>query len=343
MSAGELDHEASREDGRDRQWRSSASQRARVAEFQRSRLLNAATAIACEHGYEGMTATAVVTRAGASRKTFYSLFEDRDDCFLAVLDQALAQIADAVVPAYEQGRRWEERVRAGLVALLAFLEREHDLGLLVLVHGVGYAPGSMGLRERVLERLWDVVEGGRSETAVSREPSPVTGEAVVGGVLAVILTRLQTDPRELMALVNPLMWMIVLPYRGSAAAARQLRRAKPSYAEVPPAPVQEPLRELNMRLTYRTARVLEAIAVAPAVNNAQIAAQVDIKDQGQISKLLSRLARLGLIENRGAGQRRGAANAWHLTDRGIELESAIRRKAAIGRRAVQPCRPQPHR
>jgi DNA-binding MarR family transcriptional regulator len=84
-----------------------------------------------------------------------------------------------------------------------------------------------------------------------------------------------------------------------------------------------------MRLTYRTVRTLEAIAVVPGANNREIGERVGIVDQGQISKLLSRLAGLGLIENTGLGQAGGAANAWHLTPSGTRLESAIRRKAAL--------------
>jgi hypothetical protein len=45
-----------------------------------------------------------------------------------------------------------------------------------------------------------------------------------------------------------------------------------------------------------------------------------------ISKLLSRLSTHGLIDNRGAGQDRWTAKAWHLTDRGEKLEEATRRR-----------------
>jgi DNA-binding PadR family transcriptional regulator len=49
-----------------------------------------------------------------------------------------------------------------------------------------------------------------------------------------------------------------------------------------------------------------------------------IVDHGQISKLLTRLAALSLIENLVDGQRKGAANAWHLTARGAQIERAAR-------------------
>jgi hypothetical protein len=44
-----------------------------------------------------------------------------------------------------------------------------------------------------------------------------------------------------------------------------------------------------------------------------------------VSKLLTGLKRLGLVENTGAGHARGAANAWRLTGEGTELVRKIGR------------------
>ena len=68
-----------------------------------------------------------------------------------------------------------------------------------------------------------------------------------------------------------------------------------------------------MRMTYRTARVLEAAAEHPGSSNRFVGEQADIYDQGQVSKLLARLEGLGLLVNTGAGHTRGERNAWRLT------------------------------
>ena len=78
-----------------------------------------------------------------------------------------------------------------------------------------------------------------------------------------------------------------------------------------------------MRLTYRTLRVLSAIASDPGASNRQVAQAADVHDQGQISKLLGRLERLGLVQNTGQGQPKGEPNVWTLTPRGEEVERAI--------------------
>ncbi len=318
------------------QWHQGASTRVRGLpggrlEFQRQRLLRAALAVACEYGYEGMSATAVVARAGASRKTFYDVFGGREDCFLAVLENCLAEIAAVVVPVYGVRGAWSGRLRAALAALLTYLEDERDAGTLLLSYLTGCGPRSPETRARVLELLHGVVEDGRSQAKPRPEPSPLACEFVVGGVLAVVHAHLRSPRCPLLALHNQLMWMIVLPARGPAAARRELTRPAPTYAPAAPAFPRDPLRDLNMRLTYRTARVLEAIALAMGANNAQIGARAGIADQGQISKLLGRLARVGLVENTGVGQVAGGANAWYLTHTGSELVEAIGRKSAVER------------
>jgi len=79
-----------------------------------------------------------------------------------------------------------------------------------------------------------------------------------------------------------------------------------------------------MRLTDRSVRVLMAIAEHPGACNREVAERSGIIDQGQISKLLARLARLNLAENLGNGQQVGMPNAWRLTPLGAKLERATR-------------------
>jgi DNA-binding MarR family transcriptional regulator len=92
-------------------------------------------------------------------------------------------------------------------------------------------------------------------------------------------------------------------------------------------PGPEQPRVSSLRITYRTALVLEAIAREPGVSNLDVARRAQINDQGQVSKLLSRLERNGLAQNTGRGQARGAPNEWRLTPAGQELEQSIKRPA----------------
>jgi len=94
-----------------------------------------------------------------------------------------------------------------------------------------------------------------------------------------------------------------------------------------PAVTPNPLGGIT-RLTYRTMRVIYAVGEQPGLSNYEISRRAGVSDQGQMSKLLSRLARLGLLQNTGVGQAKGLANAWQLTSRGRRVRAAIVREVA---------------
>jgi AcrR family transcriptional regulator len=293
-------------------------------------MLVAAVEIVGEVGYNGMSVARITGRAGVSRRTFYDLFEDREDCFLAVFEETVVRASIIATDAAGGLPSWRERVRTGLSALLGFLGDEQVLGSLLVTDALGSGPKVLERRARVLDTLIAIVDQGRLEAKVSLEPPPLTAEGVVGAVLAVIHARIvERDERPLIHLLNPLMGMIVLPYLGRAEAARELARPTPRVSRTRrKQPVTDPLADLDMRLTYRTLRVLAAIVEQPGASNRQIAQAAGVSDQGQISKLLARLEHLGLVHNTGNGALKGAPNAWVLTHKGREVEEAVHTQAS---------------
>jgi AcrR family transcriptional regulator len=277
-------------------------------------------------GYARMTVAQVIRRARVSRKTFYEAFSDREDCFLAVCEIALAKAALPAERAYAGESVWCERIRAALARLLVFTEEEPGLARLLVVESLLAGAQVSRRRAEVLDRLAEILDEGRGASDCGYLPA-LTGQAILGGVLAVIhahLSRAQRKP--LTELLGPLMSTIVMPYLGAGTARSELERPPPPRPEGtgPPVSGSALLEGLEMRLTYRTLRVLTMIANHPGASNREIAEGSGILDQGQISKLLNRLARLGLAENLGDGHKRGAVNAWHLTTQGARLERASR-------------------
>ena len=300
-------------------------ERERVAEIQRARMLSAMVDLTREQGAERVTVAHVVARAGVSRRTFYEIFADREACLLEALDDAIERISAAVLPAYRSERGWSERIRAGLTAMLELFDAEPGTAALCVVDSLGAGPVALERRAEVIDTLVAVVDRGRRDAPPANAPNRVTAEGVVGAVLGVLYARLrEANPKPLLPLRGQLMSMIVLPYLGLAAAAGELSRRPPRPRRAVRA--QDPLKGLDMRLTYRTMRVLTAVADRPGLNNRRVAHEAGVADQGQISKLLARLESLGLLFNTGE-QGPGEANAWRLTDRGRELEEAIRARA----------------
>jgi AcrR family transcriptional regulator/DNA-binding MarR family transcriptional regulator len=303
--------------------------RGQVTQIQRSRMLAAAVEAVEDVGYAHMTVAQVIGRARVSRKTFYDVFTDREDCFLAAFEHAMDQARQLAGQAYVQESSWRDGIRAALARLLVFMDDEPGLAKLCIVEALGGGDRVLDCRAQLFDEAAAAVDRGRAVINGTREPPDVTAEGVVGAIFAVLHTRvLDPEDEPLTDLLGPLMSMIVLPYLGARAAGRELSRPAPSFTRMrrpkPQIRPRDPLDGLNMRLTYRTVRVLMVIGEHPGASNREIAEGSGIVDQGQISKLLSRLARLNLVENIGAGQEKGAANAWHLTPRGAQVERATR-------------------
>jgi AcrR family transcriptional regulator/DNA-binding MarR family transcriptional regulator len=299
----------------------------RLTAIQRARMLAAMAEVCAELGLANVTVAHVVERSGVSRRTFYEQFTDREDCFRAAVEEALLCASRYVLPAYQAPGRWRERIRAALVALLWFLEDEPYMGRLLIVETLGAGERLLARRQQVLSRVLAAVDEGRGEARASASLPMLTAEAAVGGVLSILHARAIDRPNgSLPQLTGQLMSMIVLPYLGTRAAQQELHRPAPTKDVVHTPLPANPLRGLGMRLTYRTVRVLLSVASNPRSSNREIALAADIPDQGQTSKLLARLEKLGLIQNTG-GLVRGAPNAWTLTERGTEMQRIMMQEA----------------
>jgi AcrR family transcriptional regulator/DNA-binding MarR family transcriptional regulator len=314
-----------------------------VEEIQRSRILAAMAEEVAIRGASSLTVARVIARARVSRRLFYEQFADIEDCFLASFDWGVGQTRSAVVQAIDAEQNWREQIRSGLAALLRFFDEQPMLAALCVVHAAGGGPRVLERRAQALAEVCEAIDRGRMGTSSARAPGRLVAEGVVGAVVAVLYTRLLarglgaatgfTEPVEsepaLIELHGELMNLIVLPYLGAAVAARELDRSAPSPPRsTDPTPVRPIERgapgEPAARLTYRTVRVLRAIAELPAASNREVAERAGIVDQGQISKILTRLEYQGLVVNRrGPSAARGTPNSWWLTDRGEALEREV--------------------
>jgi AcrR family transcriptional regulator len=292
-------------------------------------MLTAMIEVACEHGGRDVTVARVVSRAGVSRRTFYEIFDGCDDCLLTAFEDGIGRMARKVVASYEQPGRWREKLRAALTTLLCELDREPQLARFLVVETLSAGSPALKRRQEILAEATSAIDGDATK-ANGRRSSPLSAEAVVGAVASVIHDRLlDDDPTPLTSLVNPLMSTAVLLYHGPAAARRELQT--PVAASLGPFEKElagRPGRP-QMRLTYRTVRTLEAVAVNPGSSNRKIAAEAGIADQGQVSKLLARLRKLGLVTNRGTGGTRGEPNAWTLTAAGEKIHHSIASSAQL--------------
>lgn len=194
-----------------------------ISAIQRERLLAAMLRATNELTYREVSVQDVLERAGVSRPTFYEHFENKEDCFLAAFDAAAARLCERIEAASE-AEGWRERLRAGLAELLRFVVEEPDAAMSLIVDARAACPAALQRRDELLDRFASCIDAEvRAEASSAASPSALAAAGIVGGVEALLYSRLyrgQTD--DLDSLLPSLMYFAVLPYEGHEAASEEL-------------------------------------------------------------------------------------------------------------------------
>jgi AcrR family transcriptional regulator len=178
-------------------------------------------------GYEQTSVRTVLDRTGIYRQAFYDNFADKDDCYLQAFDAGVERIEALVLEAGAAESAWTGQLRAGLGALLDFLDQEPDVGrgLIVEVHAAG--PEALAKRTAAMGRVNAFLDRARTEAAGEEAPPPIAGEGIAAGVHAVIHSRLATGASDgFRQLLPEFMYFAVLPYFGAEAASAEMQAAR---------------------------------------------------------------------------------------------------------------------
>ena len=187
--------------------------REEVEASQRQRLLAAATEAVAEKGYVATSVADVLRRAGVSRTTFYRMFKDKQDCFLAAL-QVNADTVAALMEAELEAARAESpdplvRLDRVLGTYLDLLHAAPALARVFLVDVYAAGPEAIEQRRRTLDRFVDIVaetyRGSRGPLGTAPEQR-MAAEVLVGAVSSMVTNAVGAgDVEALPAMRRPLM------------------------------------------------------------------------------------------------------------------------------------------
>lgn len=199
-----------------------------VSAVQRERLIAAMLRASAELGYRQATVQDVIDRAGVSRPTFYEHFSNKEDCFLAAFDTTAARLRERIDRAAAKGGdNWRDRLRLSLEELLRFVAGEPDAARALIVEARAASAEALLRRDGLLDYFAGAIDGlVREHLPSSPNHSEITAAGVVGGVEALLYARLNKgELDDLEALLPSLMYFVVLPYEGHAAASEELALA----------------------------------------------------------------------------------------------------------------------
>lgn len=162
--------------------------RAFIASNQRERLLDAIANVVAEKGYAATRVADITEYAGVSRKTFYELFTDKEDCFLAAYDAITALLMDRMAKrlAAVADDSWEQQVSALLGEFLRFLASEPAFARMCIVEVLGSGPRGLAKRDATIEAFFPVVDQIPRAQPGAEHLSELTPVFVTGGILEVV-------------------------------------------------------------------------------------------------------------------------------------------------------------
>jgi AcrR family transcriptional regulator len=160
-----------------------------VARDQRRRILAAMVECVAERGYNETTIVAVITAASVSRQTFYELFTDKEECFLAAYDAVVARVDRIVLEATATETEWPRQVAAAITALLSFFGAHPDMARLCLLEAAAMGEGSIERREQDAARFDALIAIGRTQLGDEHEQPEAGAEEALFGGLTTLLTR----------------------------------------------------------------------------------------------------------------------------------------------------------
>jgi AcrR family transcriptional regulator len=284
---------------------------------QRRRLLDAMTALARERGWHGLSVDRICAQAGMSRRTFYELFDDAEDCFAATVEDALEQlwlVVQAEIDAAGEG--WAERVCAAITGFLAALDADPGRAWMCVVEPLNTSTRGREARKAFVDRFIALLQAGPSGEPGDRIPAHAAVGAA-GGLWELALQHVagEDDGVGVDDIAGSAIFLALAPSIGRHEAMQYAYTArKPADVVLirgvtAPTPDEARATALADALTPLSLATLRYLAAHPGARNLDIAAAVAVTDEGQMSRHLRGLRTDGLADR----EKHGVHNAWSLT------------------------------
>src|SRR6187200_2074438 len=183
-----------------------------VAGHKRRRMMDAVAELTAEGGYEATKIADIVRRAAVARKTLYDNFDGKEDLFLSAIDATLREMRVVVEEACERTQGREEKISAGLEALLDYIAEHPAESRMCMVEAISATPSSARVYDAWVRHFVQLLRG----SAPSDGDLPKTiEESLVGGVAWILQQQVRRGEAEsVVELHGELRQFVLSPYLG---------------------------------------------------------------------------------------------------------------------------------
>jgi AcrR family transcriptional regulator len=193
-----------------------------ISQSQRGRLLAAALAVMVRCGYPDTTVELIVREATISRKTFYELFANKEECVLASYDLIVDWLGEQIAEALAGIEDWPLAVRVAVKTILDRLAADPRLASFCAVEILRLDRVGFARHQATIERLATPLRRGRAHCPWGEDLPPLLEATIVGGAIWLIghRTRLDQAGTSLTELAPDITYFLLAPYLDIPAAQR---------------------------------------------------------------------------------------------------------------------------
>ena len=186
----------------------------------RGRLIDAMMELCADRGYTNFSVADVATTAGVSSKTFYQLFNDKEDCLLAAYRASAESLLGEVRPVVRGTDMHRATRNVVLERLLHALQRRPQAGRLLLVEALAGGAAVRRERERVLGLFERRAQEFLGSVSADSETLDLPATALVGAVRALVSRELRGHSEENLPLLAGDLQEWIESYATPAGGAR---------------------------------------------------------------------------------------------------------------------------
>lgn len=195
-----------------------------ASEDRRARALGALVHLTLDEGYSDLSDPQIAQFAGISTEAFHKLFATKEACYLALLDEFVAEAMGAVKDAIEDAPSWPEAVHLAVAALVKYVAAHEALSRLAFIDIFEVGPGMIGRMTRSIEDFTKLLDDLGPD---ARRGPLVAREAVTGAIWGIVSSYTANDRvRQLPRLVDQLTFVVLAPYIGAKDAVETIEAAR---------------------------------------------------------------------------------------------------------------------
>lgn len=178
-----------------------------------------------DKGYKRASVADVFDRTGIPPDVFHREFGGKDECLTeacnALVDTLVYRVSDHFDHSH---RRWPEKVRAALAALLAKLAVDPAMTRTAAIELPGTGKQAQQRYREALQRFVPFLDEGRDHAPHSHDLPTEIGLMAVGAAEAIIFAEIVAGRVErLQGMLPEILFAVLVPYLGPEQAAEEVR------------------------------------------------------------------------------------------------------------------------